>query len=485
MTTASASNRRNSVLSTFRPALAYLVSIALTKGLSLVTVPVFTHYLVPADFARLEVFASLIEFIGLVAALGLADTLFRFAASDGDSHGQARVASGLFGAGLLTAAAISTAVLCGGETLKAGFGAGFSVLAFDSALIGAALTGVITLPLAWMRFSQRPMLFMGFTVARGLAQTLLSVTVLSQGYGVDGVVFGNAMIEFISAAALIFWQFNSTGISIDRNSLRRCGVYGLPLVGASLAMFAVGNLDRWFLVNYVEPDTLAEYALALKLALATPLMIQPFLLWWYPLRLSWLRDADGPARNARAAGRGFALLVASGVFVCFAGAEFISLLLPSAYSGAAAFLPAIVFLCGLNELSGFVNVGSYQGDNGYRILAINIAAAMIALIGYSVSIPHFGVWGAIASTALAQAARVVFFIVAGSRSQAMPVPYGRMAILAAFAVIVVAFRPEVSNWWVIPLYGLGALLICNLVAIVLGLFALPTLRAGFSRWKTS
>jgi O-antigen/teichoic acid export membrane protein len=326
---------------------------------------------------------------------------------------------------------------------------------------------------------------MGFTVARGLAQMLLSVTALSQGYGVDGVVFGNAIIEFISAAALVFWQFNSTGISVDRNSLRRCGVYGLPLVGASLAMFAVGNLDRWFLVNYVEPGTLAEYALALKLALATPLMIQPFLLWWYPLRLGWLRDADGPARNARAAGRGFALLVASGVFVCFAGTVFISFLLPHAYSGAVVFLPAIVFLCGLNELSGFVNVGSYQDDNGYRILAINVAAAMIALIGYSVSIPHFGVWGAIASTALAQAARVVFFVVAGNRGHAMPVPYGRMAVLAAFAVVVVAFRPEVSSWWVIPLYGLGALLICNLVAIVLGLFALPALPAGVSRWKTS
>ena len=171
--------------------------------------------------------------------------------------------------------------------------------------------------------------------------------------------------------------------------------------------------------------------------------------------------------------------------MCFAGTEFISLLLPSAYSGATAFLPAIVLLCGLNELSGFVNVSSYQGDNGYRILAINIAAAIIALIGYSISIPHFGVWGAIASTALAQAARVVFFVAVGNRSQAIPVPYGRMAVLAAFAVTVVAFRPEVSGWWVIPLYGLGALLICNLVAIVLGLFALPTLPAGVSRWKTS
>jgi O-antigen/teichoic acid export membrane protein len=289
----------------------------------------------------------------------------------------------------------------------------------------------------------------------------------------------------MSAAALAFWQFGSTGISVDRDSLRRCGVYGLPLVGASLAMFAVGNLDRWFLVNYVEPATLAEYALALKLALATPLMIQPFLLWWYPLRLSWLRDADGPARNARAAGRGFALLVASGVFVCFAGTEFISLLLPSAYSGAVAFLPAIVFLCGLNELAGFVNVGSYRGDNGYRILAINIAAAVIALIGYSVSIPHFGVWGAIASTALAQAARVIFFVAVGNRSHAMPIAYARMAVLAAFAVIVVAFRPELSNWWVVPLYGLGALLVCNLVAIVLGLYALPTVRAVVAAWKTS
>jgi O-antigen/teichoic acid export membrane protein len=485
MTTKNASNHRNSMLSTFRPALAYLVSIALTKGLSLVTVPIFTRYLVPADFAQLEVFASLLEFIGLVAALGLADTLFRYAASHDDSNAQARVASGLFGAGIVTAASIAITVLPFGEVLRSSFGGGFSLLAFDSAIIGAALTGVVTLPLAWMRFSHRPMLFMSFTVARGLAQMLVSVTALSQGSGIDGVVFGNAMIELASAAALIFWQMTSTGISVDRNSLRQCGVYGLPLVGASLAMFAVGNLDRWFLVNYVAPGTLAEYALALKLALATPLLIQPFLLWWYPLRLSWLRDADGLDRNARAAGCGFAFLVASGVFVCFAGSAFISLALPKAYSGAAVFLPMIVFLCGLNELTSFVNIGSYQGDNGYRILAINLAAATIALVGYTLTIPHFGVWGAIASTALAQAARVVIFVVVGSRSLAMPYPYGRMAILAALAVIVIAFRPDVTSWWVTPLYGSGALLVCNLAAVVLGLYALPTFRARATLWKTS
>jgi O-antigen/teichoic acid export membrane protein len=485
MTTTNASNPRISVPAALRPALVYLVSIALTKGLSLVTVPIFTHYLAPADFAQLEVFASLLEFIGLVTALGLADTLFRFAASGGDSAAQARIASGLFGAGVVAATGISIAILPFGEILKSSFGTGFSLLTFNLAMVGAALTGVITLPLAWMRFSHRPMLFTGFTVARGLAQMLMSVTALSQGYGINGIVFGNAMIEIASAATLVIWQVTTTGVSLDRNSLRQCRIYGLPLVGASLAMFAIGNLDRWFLMNYVAPATLAEYALALKLALAAPLLIQPFLLWWYPLRLSWLRNADGIDRNARAAGCGFALLVVSCVFVCFAGSEFITLMLPKAYSGAAIFLPIIVFLCGLNELASFVNVGTYQGENGYRILAINIAAAGIALIGYTLTIPHFGVWGAIVSTAVAQAARAIFFIVAGARSQAIPYPYGKMALLATLAVIMIAMRPGTTNWWIGLLYGSGALLVCNLLAVGLRLYALPTFHTGFNRRKTS
>ncbi|MFM2422107.1 MAG: hypothetical protein RL291_637, partial [Pseudomonadota bacterium] len=61
------------------PVAFYAVSVVLDKGFSLLTIPLVAAYLAPSEFGRLEVALSLIEFVGLIMALGLADTLVRFA----------------------------------------------------------------------------------------------------------------------------------------------------------------------------------------------------------------------------------------------------------------------------------------------------------------------------------------------------------------------------------------------------------------------
>ena len=57
---------------TFKHTMLYDVSIALMKGVSLIMLPFFAHYLSPTDFGKLEVLSSLV-------GMGLEDFLYRFA----------------------------------------------------------------------------------------------------------------------------------------------------------------------------------------------------------------------------------------------------------------------------------------------------------------------------------------------------------------------------------------------------------------------
>ncbi|MFK9842411.1 hypothetical protein ACJENN_25500, partial [Escherichia coli] len=87
------------------------------------------------------------------------------------------------------------------------------------------------------------------------------------------------------AALLVASQLRSTGIELSWVAARQLGLYGLPLVGSALAMFALGSCNRWFLSGNVPDADIAFLGLASKLALATPLLLQPFLLWWSPRRI--------------------------------------------------------------------------------------------------------------------------------------------------------------------------------------------------------
>ena len=59
----------------------YVASVALTKGVALITLPLLTSHLTPAEFGRLDLVVSVIEVAGLILCFCAADLLFRFAGS--------------------------------------------------------------------------------------------------------------------------------------------------------------------------------------------------------------------------------------------------------------------------------------------------------------------------------------------------------------------------------------------------------------------
>jgi O-antigen/teichoic acid export membrane protein len=457
------------------PAVAYVASVALTRGFSLVTIPFYARCLSPSEFAELEILASVLEFVGLIAAMGLVDTLFRFAGVAGTERERRSIASGLLAVGLIVAGVAVGAALEWGTLPRDYFGLSIAPEAVRAGLIAAALSGLITLPLAWMRLCDRPILFMQFTIARGVGQAAIVILMLASGAGASGVLIGNFAVELVAATVLVTWQTRSTGVSLDRRTAMISLSYGAPLVGAALAMYAIGNLDRLFLAGRADASDIANYALAMKLALAAPLLLQPFALWWVPRRSAWLHQPGGLERSARAIGYGFVLLTLSCVFVCFAGFAFILLALPAAYAGAASYLPWVVLLCALNECSGFLSTAVYQSRAGFGALAINVIGAVVAVIGYAGLIAPYGVIGAIAATVIAQSVRIGLFAAVGHRFAAIPYAYGRMTALALVGFLLVWNCPATASVWIISLYGIVALGACGLGAYVMGLCPTPSI----------
>jgi O-antigen/teichoic acid export membrane protein len=389
------------------PVILYALSVAFGKGLVLVTLPFLTHGLAPAEFVRLDMAASLIEPIGLIGCLAIAETLFRFAPQH--PEGRATLARALTGMALtlgLPLVLLTQLILV---PLVAPWPNMPGELALRLALLLACLGAFIELPLAFWRLSEQPLRFTAFVIGRSLAQAALLIGGLKAGFGVDGVLIGNAVIDGL--VILLLWRLMpSRGLPV----IRLAGLtghirYAVPILGGGLAMFALGAMDRWFLAGRVDPDALAHYALATKLAMALALAIQPFGLWWYPRRLAVLRGPDGPQETARYWLAGLALLCLGAVVLMALARLFVLGIFPPAYHGVLAYLPWLFALVLMNELASLSNGPAYARDSGWHVLRVNGAGAIMALALYLLLIPGFGLVGAMAATACGQVTRLVLF----------------------------------------------------------------------------
>jgi O-antigen/teichoic acid export membrane protein len=414
-----------------RAAVLYAVAIAWGKGLSLMLLPVMTAHLSPAEFGRLELLASAAEVAALLVGAGLVETLYRFGAAGGDA---ARRAAAEITGLALTAAALTLALAAAAGAALHDTQAGVEVVLLGIAVAMGPLIGV---GLAILRLEADPRRYAGFEVARATLQAGLVAALLAAGFGVTGVLAGGACVATLAGLALLLRQWRRGGLRFEATAWCPLLAYGVPLIGSGLAGFALGTADRWVLAGLVPPEVLGQYGLAAKLALVAAVLMQPFDLWWYAQRQRVLAEPGGAARTARIVGAGAAVAVLAATAAAMAGPVVIALLTPAAFHGAAALVPWIAAAVALQSLGSLVNVGCYTGRTGRLPLLANGIAAGVAVAGYLLLIPPFGVEGTLAATLVAQGVRFGIFLRLSQRIARVAYPLGRVAVLALACVAAV------------------------------------------------
>jgi O-antigen/teichoic acid export membrane protein len=451
----------------------YAAAMAWTKGLSMVTIPVLTSMLTPAQFGRLELLSSAAEIGGLIAGAGLVDTLFRFASVPGAAG--RRAGAEVAGLSLCIAILGIAAVAFLSPMIAAAMP--LATPGSDIVLLGiaVAMESAIGVPLGWLRMHQRAGAFAALSMARAALQAALVVALVVSGHGVAGVLWAGCVTTLIIASVLTVRQKRETGIVFAPRASLRLLAYGLPLIGSGLAAFVLGTADRWLLAGTVSAASLGQYGLAAKIAMITALLAQPFEMWWYPQRLGLVSTPEGLARSSRVVSAGAAGLLCAGAATALASPWLITLLAPPSYSPAQMMVPFLVLALMLQLLSSMANAGCYARKTSNLTMGITAVAAAITLALYLLLIPRMGVYGAIAATVAGQAVRLAMFAVISQRTVPLQWPLIRLSAVAVAGVAAGA-APLVLG---IDATGAGVGAGALLVTIVL---ALPVIlgRGGFA-----
>ena len=455
------------------PAIAYTISVAYEKGLSIITIPLMATFLQPGAYGRFDVAMSLVEFVILTAGLGLSHTLIRFVSTAKNEAEETHCAAELLGTGLLLVGAIAILVQLLTPGLMHLLKINVETGPLRLLLIAGATSVLIEMPLVWLRLKGDAQRFMLYTIGRATAQALTTWTVLAMGFGVPGVMVGNSTILLIYAALLTYRQWHLTGVLVTARSLQRIRDYGLPLVGASLAMFAIGNANRLFLPGHVSDAEIAHFGIASRLAMAAALLFYPFELWWEPQRIRYLHKPGGLAQSATIWGLGMSIILLSALMVSLAGPLFIAVVLPKTYLEAAYLLPLLVATQVLHQAAILSNVGCYARDNGMQVLSIDMFGALVAIIGFLTLTPLYGLYGIIFSMVIVEFLRIALYLFLGHSTAPIPYPFVKILLAALLTGGLIYLAPAPSQ--TIPTIGWGLLSlgVVGLFLYKMGMLELP------------
>jgi O-antigen/teichoic acid export membrane protein len=381
-------------MKTLTPILYYGFALVFIKAMAIFTIPLVTNAITPSEFGKLELIVSLVECAALISGLAIAEVFNRVA----DNREKRRELAG--------AALIITGVSLVLFQLLA---ITHPSLLIHTALVTASLTAMIELPLANLRIENRARFFAILLVSRSLASITLQYIFLKNGYGIEGILLANMLVELTISLFLATHFHKNYGFAFSKSAFSMIARVSLPYVLGALAMFMVGNADRWFLMRYVTLEDIAFYGIAVKFSLFVALFSHAFSMWWGPRKYATYFGENGMEKTRNILLIGFAFNMLGGLIVAFSAPLFIILVLPATYLDATQYIPLLIVVSLLNETATLVSLGAYRAKTGLPVLLINSAGAIMAITGYMILIPVYGVKGAIYATILAHFLRVCLY----------------------------------------------------------------------------
>ncbi|MBI5086336.1 MAG: lipopolysaccharide biosynthesis protein [Acidobacteria bacterium] len=448
----------------------YAFSFVLQRALSVLFLPIYTHYLSPADYGVLELLdtlATVISMVLLVARFSAALNYFYHVAPD--SGARDRYIGTALAAGVAGSAAVFAAVFSASAQISSFL---FQTAQFSGAVqvfsVGLIATVPIEIGMAYLQITDRAGLLSSVALIRVLANAGLNVLLLGPFHmGLSAMLWGSTICALATAAFLSVKVVREVPFSFSPFALRQMLVFSAPFAISVVAEFILNFGDRVFLKSRISLADLGLYGIGYKLGMIIASFAACFLSYWDAQVVAIGRRPDGLSLIGRVATYFFAGMGLITLALALFARPALRLLASPEFFRAHEYVPWLALAYFLRAVSGFfLGVFLLGGRPGY-VAVLRWAGVSVCLLGYIFLIPPFGAWGAVAATVSAFALMIPLGWWLSQRVRNISYDYTRIA-KAALAMgcgwlIFNLFRPVSLTGE--ALGGLAALLVTAVVLL--------------------
>ncbi|MBA2742627.1 MAG: oligosaccharide flippase family protein [Actinobacteria bacterium] len=410
-----------------------------SRIIAVLLLPLYTRYLSPSDYGKVETLIALATVTGVVLRMGITSAFFRFYFDSPEPEQRRLVLRTSFWFTM----SMATLGLVAGVALSPAISELLFGTSNDAELVAASFVGLwcgmnyeqLT---SLFRVEERSTAFVSASLTNILitiGTTLLLVVALDAGP--LGVIVGNFTGTLVVYLALVGYRREQLGLQFDRGLLREMNRFGLPLVPTALFLWTTNFSDRLFLVKLADTEEVGLYSVGVRIASAMVLLLTAFRLAWPAFAYSIEDD-----REAR---RTYAYVLTYLVLVTTWVATGLTLLSPWIVDWLAA--PAFESSSRVVGPLAFAAVAF----GGYIVVAIGVgrarrtqfnwvvtgAAAAVNIALNLILIPSYGMMGAAVATVAAYA--TMFAGMSWWAQRIYRVPYQwRRVLTAALAGVALA-----------------------------------------------
>ncbi|KPJ52994.1 MAG: hypothetical protein AMS16_05715 [Planctomycetes bacterium DG_58] len=437
----------------------YAVGAIVPMFINMLLLPVFTHYLVPAQMGIVALANQLILPICIIIQLGLWSSLrshyFRLEES---LHGPV-VRTVLIGQ------SVQTGSIC---LLMSLVGIFIAPHMLPNLPVSSAKVFGLWLIIVWSGFFVAVVrLGTGLSQLRERALTALLIAflqyVLTAGLGVIVVVgfgwqgFGRQSMMFVGIAVAavvsfrVVWRYGSGGF--QWTLFKRVFFTGLSFLPHGLTAVLALTLNAWLVNRLVDAAALGVYGIAIRFGMLIEVTLVSFGNASYPTLAKLLADGGPEAR--RQLSRLYTLFVAAIVVLALGVSLFSSIaihfLTSAQYHAAKSVVPALALTWSMYGLYWIAANRIFFLGKGLWLTVATLASAVTAVVLSIVLIPAFGLYGAAAALAGSFLVRFVVAFALGERVYAVPWQVRPMLCVLACGLLL-----GLVDFWVSPRLSLWA-----------------------------
>jgi O-antigen/teichoic acid export membrane protein len=276
-----------------RHSVIYGLGGLVSRILAVLLLPLYTSYLAPSSFGRVETLTAATAVAVIVLRMGVSTAFFRFYFDHKDAARRLAV--------VRTSFWFTMAMATVGLALCVAFAGSVSQalqLGNHPELVRAAAIGFW----AQMNFEQMTSLFrveersVAFALA-SIANVLITigstlVLVVGLHEGALGLLIGNFIGTLCVYVVLLGYRHEQLGLQFDRELFRGMQRFGLPLVPSALALWAINFIDRVFIGGYKGQAEVGVYSAAIKIASVITFAMFAFRTAWPAFAYSIEDDHD-------------------------------------------------------------------------------------------------------------------------------------------------------------------------------------------------
>ncbi len=416
----------------------YTVSIVLSRGISIILVPIYTRVFSPADYGVIDILAVVANLVNLTIALEISQAIARFYVEMKTvEEKRVYVSTALWFTVIVNIIFVILAQYYCNNIGPWVLGDSYNETLFRVAIFSIVASGILYLFQNQLRWQLQSLDYAITSIITLLVSVSLTLALIfGARLGLISVFYGQLVGNAVGAIFSYWFARESYGLIFNKDSLKNMLAFSTPLVPSSIGVFVAVYIDRIAIKELMTMADVGLYGIAYRISSLVGLLMTGVQSSMTPLVYNQYEEAGTPSEIARI----FRYFL-WGAFLFFLGLalfarELLVIFTTPKFYGAYIIVPILVPAVMLAGMYVFAP-GLAIAKRTKSIAAISISAAFLNTVLNFTLIPYLGIRGAALATLVGAAMQFSLYVWLGNKYYPIPLDWKRYAKALGIVVLLV------------------------------------------------